>query len=190
MAKVHKNLLIRGLTGAIGDQFVIRKTRSGKTIVANKPEFDENREFTEPQITQQKVFTRASVFAKKAQNSPFYQQNFSGRATSAYNFAMMDYFGKPEILDIDITEWDGKVGQPIFILAQDNVMVTRVRLIIRLNGEDSGAVDGGEAVQSDTNGLSWVFTATEQVELTPGMQLDAYAYDMADNLTIESLVLS
>jgi len=48
MAKIRKNLLIRGLTGSVGDQFVIKTTRSGKTIISNKPEFDDDREFTGP----------------------------------------------------------------------------------------------------------------------------------------------
>jgi hypothetical protein len=48
MARVRKNLLIRGLTGSVGDQFVIKTTRSGKTIISNKPEFDDDREFTGP----------------------------------------------------------------------------------------------------------------------------------------------
>jgi hypothetical protein len=53
MARVHNNIFVRGLSGAVGDQFVIRRTRSGKTIIANKPTFDENREFTESQICQE-----------------------------------------------------------------------------------------------------------------------------------------
>lgn len=190
MAKIKKNLLIRGLTGSVGDQFVIKTTRSGKTILSNKPEFDENREFTAPQVAQQTVFTKATIFARKAQNHPFYQENWPGKATSAYNLAMSDYLGKPEILDIDITEWNGRIGEPIYIMAKDNVMVTRVRVIIRPNGEDYDALDGGPAAESEFNGLSWVFTATKNVELMPGMQIDAYVYDMANNLTKESLVLS
>ena len=190
MAKIKKNLLLRGVSGAVGDQFVIRRTRSGKTILSNKPEFDENREFTAPQLAQQNIFTRATLYAKKAQHLPFYKENYPDKATSPYNFAMKDYMHKPEILDIDITEWNGQVGDPIYILAKDNVLVSRVRLIIRANGETFDALDGGEAVESNVDGLTWVFTATEQVELAPGMQLDAYAYDMARNLTIDSLVLS
>lgn len=190
MARVRKNLLIRGLTGSVGDQFVIKTTRSGKTIISNKPEFDEDREFTEPQVAQQSVFTKATIFAKKAQHQPFYQENWPGKATSAYNMAMSDYLKKPEILDIDITEWNGRIGEPIYVMAVDNVKVARVRVIILANSEDNDALDGGPAVESEYNGLSWVFTATKNVELTPGMQIDAYVYDMANNLTKESLVLS
>ena len=32
MAEVYNNIFVRGLTGAVDDQFVIRRTRSGKTI--------------------------------------------------------------------------------------------------------------------------------------------------------------
>ena len=60
----------------------------------------------------------------------------AGTAATAYNLAVADYFGKPEILDIDISRWTGQAGQKIYIRAKDNFMVVRVRLVIRPNGQD------------------------------------------------------
>ena len=47
MAEVHNKIFARGRTGAVGDPFVIHKTKSGRTIIANQPMFAENREFSE-----------------------------------------------------------------------------------------------------------------------------------------------
>jgi hypothetical protein len=60
------------LTGAVSDQFIIRKTRYGQTIIANKPMFDENREFTDAQKAQQEAFRLATAYAKSAKNQPLY----------------------------------------------------------------------------------------------------------------------
>ena len=189
MAKVQNNIFVRGLTGAVGDQFVIRKSRSGRTIVANMPTFDEEREFTDSQKKQQELFRKATNYAKFAQNQPVYRQKAAGTAVTAYNLAVADYFGKPEILDIDISRWNGQAGEKIYIRAKDNFMVVRARLVIRPNSEDYDALDGGEAVQSEMDGLLWEFTTTQAIALAPGMQLDAFAYDLPGNLGKDSLVL-
>ncbi len=41
MAKVNNNIFVRGLSGSLGDQFVIRKGRGGETIVSNMPSSSE-----------------------------------------------------------------------------------------------------------------------------------------------------
>jgi len=46
MAKVHNNILVRGLSGAVGEQFVIRKDKAGCTIMSYRPTYDENRIFS------------------------------------------------------------------------------------------------------------------------------------------------
>ena len=190
MAHVQNNIFLRGLSGSVGEQFVIRRTRSGRTIIANMPTFDPEREYTDSQKKHQALFRRATTYAKLAQNQPAYRQKAAGTGATAYNLAVADYFGKPEILDIDISMWTGQPGQKIYIKAQDNFMVVRARLVIRPNSEDYDALDGGAAIQSTTNGLLWEFTTTQTIELAPGMQLDAYAYDLPGNLGKDSLVLS
>ena len=38
---------------------------------------------------------------------------------SAYEWALADFFGKPEVLGIDICGWTGEVGQTLRIQARD-----------------------------------------------------------------------
>lgn len=189
MASVKNNIFLRGLSGTVGKQFVIRKTRSGKTIIANVPTFEEDREFSEAQLAQQGKFGSAIVYAVQAQHDPYYQEKAADSYLSAYNIAIRDFARKPEILDIDASCWDGQVGQKIYIRAKDDCKVVNVRLIIRPNSEDYDALDGGEAVQSETDGLLWIFTATKPVQVTPGMQLDAYAYDLPGHPGMDSVVI-
>ncbi len=139
MAEVYNNIFVRGLRGAVGDQFVIRRTRSGKTIIANKPVFDENRVFTEAQLAQQSAFQRASAYAKAAKRNPLYIERAKARKSTSYNMAIADWFGKPAILGID-------PGQVIQVLAQDDTRVTRVQVTVHEHGT---LLEQGDALQYD-----------------------------------------
>src|SRR5689334_22004183 len=130
MAQVHNNIFVRGLSGAVGDQFVIRRTRSGKTIVANKPRFDPDREFSPAQTSHQQKFREASAYARSSKRLPVYVERARALNSTSYNMAISDWFGKPEILGIEASGWTGGIGQEIRIRAQDNVGVVSVSVAI------------------------------------------------------------
>jgi len=187
MARVHNNIFVRGLTGAVGDQFVIRKTKSGRTIIANKPVFDENREFSPAQKAQQEAFKMAIVYAKVAKTQPVYMQLAKGTDSTAYNLAMTDWFGKPQILSVDASGWGGQSGKTIRIKAQDDTLVTRVTVIIHNNGT---VLEQGEAVPSESDGLLWTYVTTTNVAPAPCVLLDANAYDLPGNFSASSVSLN
>ena len=187
MAKVHNNIFVRGLTGAVGDQFVIRRTKSGRTIIANKPIFDENREFSDGQKAQQEAFRQATVYAKVARTQPVYVERANGTDLTPYNMAMADWFGQPEVLELNASGWTGQSGQTVQIRAQDDTLVTRVQVVIHNNGT---VLEQGEAVRSEVDGLLWTYTTTSDVPTSPAPLLDANAYDMAGNFGAMSYQLN
>ena len=178
MAEAFNNLFVRGLTGAVGDQFVIRRTRSGKTIIANKPRFDKNREFSPSQKAHQNAFRQAARYAKAARTLPLYIERAKAANSTSYNMAVADWFGKPEILALDASGWTGAIGQTIRIKAQDDTKVTRVTVVIHNNG---AILEQGEAVPSGTDGSLWTYVTTTQVTPAQGILLDANAYDLPGN---------
>ena len=179
MAKVANNIFVRGLTGTIGDQFVIRKTRSGKTIVANIPSFDENREFTETQKEHQEAFRQATTYAKFAKNEEVYINKAKGTGATAYNMAVADWFLVPQVLDIDISDWTGQAGEIIRVKAKDDTKVTSVHLIFR---NSDIIVEEGDAVQSETDGLLWTYTTQTVVPNVSPLFLAATAKDLPGNI--------
>ena len=182
MAKIHNNIFVRGLTGSVGEQFVIRQTRGGQTIIANKPTFNVNREFTDPQKAHHEAFRQATTYAKFAKNQPVYIDKAKGTRASAYNVAVADWFGQPVVLDIDISGWTGQIGQTINVKAQDDMKVTSVQVMIRESNGTATALEQGEAVQSEIDGLMWAYTTTTLVPMTPGTRLDASARDLPGNI--------
>jgi hypothetical protein len=177
MAKVHNNIFVRGLTGSVGDQFVIRKTRSGKTIVANKPMFDENREFSEDQKTQQDAFRKATTYGKSAKRHPLYVQLARGTGMTGYNIAVADWFNAPEVLEIDTSGWNGEIGQTIRIAAQDDVQV--VSVVVTIQDAEENILEQGAAVQ--WQGIWWDYTTTTQVRLSTEIRVTAEVKDLPGN---------
>lgn len=158
MAKVRNNVVIRGLSGSFGDQMVIRIDKAGRTIVSNKPEFDENRQFTAQQLAHQAAFRDASEYAMSAKGQEEYAAKAEGTPMSPYNVAMADWFHAPEVTDVDLGAWTGQAGQKIHIQAADDVKVTQVTVVI--TDESDVVLEQGSAEQSAIGGWEYITTAT------------------------------
>ena len=52
MAKNNGNIFLHRFTGMIGDQMVLRTSKGGRTIMAAKPTYDENRTYSLVQLIQ------------------------------------------------------------------------------------------------------------------------------------------
>ena len=164
--------------------YIIYKTRSGKNLITRKPSSEPSQ--SGQTISMQEEVRQAVNYAEFACDQPIYQCKAVGTSNSAYNLAVADALGKPQILDIDIHCWTRKVGQTILIQAMDNFMVLSVRLVFR-TGE--ALLEEGEAEQSELDGLIWRYSLKTPVERKPGITLDAYAYDLPGNVAKYSIEL-
>ena len=190
MAKVKNNIVTQGLSGSLGNQIVFRKDKAGRTIVAAKPTFPDNRTFNTGQLAQQEAFRQAINYARTAKSNEIYINRAQGTPMNAYNVAVADWFGQPEVLELDISGWTGQIGQTIRVKAQDDTKVVSVRVMIRENNATAIALEQGEAVQSETDGLLWTYTTTTVVPMTPGTRLDAFAQDLPGNIGGNSMELN
>lgn len=176
MAKVRKNLIIQGLSGSLGEQLVIRHDKAGRTIVAVSPSFDPNRTFTPEQLEVQEKFRQATAYAKAAREEEVYVEKADGKALSAYNVAVADWFHAPEVLEIDMSAWDGAIGQIIRVKVIDDVQVTQVNIVI--TDEQGDVLEQGAANHED--GLWWHYTTTDTASGTP--RVVASAQDLPGNI--------
>jgi hypothetical protein len=191
MAKVLDNPITEGLSGRLGrSRLQFRKGRNGKTIVALNPVFSEDRVVSDAQLAQQDAFRLATQYAVVAKDHPVYANLAKGGAATAYNFAVADYFGEPKVLDIDISNWTGQVGQEIRVRATDDTLVSRVHVMIRVSNATPTVLEEGDAIRSTTDGLLWVYTTKTAISMNPGTRLDVMAYDLPGNTGADSLELS
>ena len=156
MAKVRNNIVMKGLSGSLGDQLVFKQDKAGRTIVSVKPSFDPNHTFTDAQKQVQENFRDATTYAKSAKTQEEYVDKANKTAHSAYNVAVADWFHAPEIKEIDVTAWHGTAGEIIRVQAVDDVKVTQVMVVIT---DGAGTVlEQGAAEPAE--GAWWNYTAT------------------------------
>ena len=65
-------------------------------------------------------------------------------------------------------------------------MVTRVEVVIHDNGT---ILERGEAVPSETDGMTWTYITTAQVTPAAGILLEARAFDLPGNCGSASISL-
>jgi hypothetical protein len=190
MAKVIANELIKALSGAVGG-LAFRPMPDGSIVVSTAPHYGRRRKYSQGQKDHQSRFKRAAMYARYAAKvQPIYTELAKGTTKTAYNIAVADWFGEPQVLDIDITGWTGQTGQEIRVKAKDNVKVASVHVMIRESNSSATALEEGEAVPSDTDGLLWTYTTKTLVPMTPGTRLDVMAKDLPGNIGGSSLELN
>jgi hypothetical protein len=170
-------MLLRGLTGSLGDQFVVRKGKGGTTIISDVPDFDENREFNEKQLAHQQAFQEAIAYARSVKDEELYVAKAMDTTMSSFNAAVADWFKKPQVLEIDTKAWQGAAARPIRIRAKDDTKVVRVHLVI--SSPDGSLLEEGDAQPAE--GLWWTYTANTTVALESNPQVVATAYDRPGN---------
>ncbi|MBP6177433.1 MAG: hypothetical protein KA480_03865, partial [Anaerolineales bacterium] len=178
MAKVRNNIFVRGLSGSVGDQFVVKQSRDGKTIISNSPTFNQNRSFSAAQLDQQDKFRDAVAYARSAQLLPIYAERSKDAQRSSYNLAIADFFHAPEVREVDASGWTLQAGQVIRVRVLDDVQVSQVTLMIH---DGMGEVfEQGNATMAD--GGWWVYATTAAAE--DGAKLKVTARDLPGNVVV------
>jgi len=167
MAKVNGNIFIDRLSGSLGDQFIVKRGRGGRTIVCKKPTFREDREFSPAQLARQQAFREAAAYARTQKLNPVYIEKAAGTGKCSYNVAIADWLHPPVIHRIE--RKDGVIR----VQARDNVMVTKVD--VKVVDEAGEVLDAGEASQVDS--LWWEFPSAKEGTV------ETLAWDLAGNKT-------
>ena len=125
-------------------------------------------------------------FSKDEGEKAEYQEK-STISKSEYNVAVADFMKAPDIDEIDITNYTGKVGDTIRVRAIDDFKVVQVQISI-INA-DGTILEEGNAVLQD-NGLDWIYTATQQNDNLDGDKIIVRASDKPGNITTEEEILT
>ena len=155
MAKVGNNIFLRGTSGKLGGQFVLRTLRNGQTIICNMPDFS-RRKLSRDQKQHHKRFQEAAAYAKSAARSqPIYAQLAAGTMKNAYNVALGDWFHPPVIQRVE------RHGRTIRVQAGDDVMVAGVQVMVL--DEEGRVVEKGEGLRSEGDWWEYVPAAEGRV---------------------------
>ena len=131
-------------------------------------------------------FERQTTYANFAQTQEAYVDQAKANGATAYSIAVTDWSGAPDVLEIDVDDWTGEIGQTIRVKARDNVMVARVSVVIR--DAEENVLEMGEAVQSEAGSDWWDYTTKSLVPMSPFPIVEAIAQDLPGNS--DSFVIS
>ena len=157
MSKTELQAPFTTFSGTIG-KLVFRKVK-GKTIVAVKP--DPDRPLSEAEAEHRQDFAQAAGWAKTALQDedlrPFYEALGKQREIPARAAAVSDYLKRPTLDGLDLGEYAGRAGDPIYFMASDNVGLVDATVTI---GDGNGTVfESGAAVEVDAGTGYWMYTA-------------------------------
>ena len=134
MAKVVLNPALQVLSGDVAG-FVYRQQSDGSVVVAKKSLPDPERELSEAQLDQMQKFKEASArYRRLLEDNDIlaaYQTLLKERGEKRLRAMVIgDILKSPFISTLDLSKYHGAAGDPIRIIAEDNVGVARLLLSI------------------------------------------------------------
>lgn len=182
MAKIINNNFTRGISGKVGNDMIFSQ-KNGRTFIGIKGE--RRAPYTEKQLSVQIRFKEATIYGKSMMNDAISQEEYQFVAdalgtTSAYTVAVSDFLRAPEITNIDLTRYSGKVGDKITVRAVDDFRVTGV--FVAITNPEGTLIESGEATPN-LNGVDWEYTATVANPTYLGDKIKVTAMDKPGNRT-------
>jgi hypothetical protein len=174
MAKVKRNMIVRGISGIVGKDLVFRQMKDGSTIVSARPDFS-NRIFSKEQLTHQSRFQQAAAYARTAAKAnPVYAELAKGTTKTAYNIALSDWFHPPAIHEVR------REKDCVRVRATDDMRVARV--VVMVVDERGKIVEKGEGTRCQVSGARsqddwWEYGTTAEGRVR------VEAWDLAGNST-------
>ena len=188
MSKIKNNPLLKGASGMLGNVIVYREVR-GNVIMANRPK--RSGVLTEHQEAAKSKFLRAVQYAKKQLADPVtraeYEAGITERKFSAFTVALTDFLTPPKVSMIDVSRYNGGIGDVLAITAFDDFKVTSVQVTVTAGTGD--VLEQGEAqLQPDTID-DWRYATTVANAALPGTKVTITVRDKPGNVTVSEKVL-
>lgn len=186
MGKVRNNALMRGFSGAIGDDLVLRQLDkqtifSRRGVVKKKP--------SEQQIVNRMRFAEAALFAASKLKQPKASLEYKIMAAlqghrTAQLAAISDFLNDPKIAGVDLKEYNGRVGDVIGITPE--LLYKIIAIDVQIFAADGTLLEEGKAVEHE---LNWKYIATVVNPMTKGTTIAFISHDRLGKTTTFSSFL-
>jgi hypothetical protein len=162
MTKVFLQPGLRGLSGKMGDW--VYSFRKGKTYVGMVP--INTSEPSAAQLAHRERFSDAADYAKFAitEGNPLreiYTLAAKERDIPAFALAVSDYLKLPVVKTLDLSYYNGQVGNIIPIVTSDDFGVTGVNVVIR--DLEANILESGNASEFPQGSGHWNYVSTAAV---------------------------
>jgi hypothetical protein len=185
MARVDHNPLLKGVSGAINKQFVL-KQYNGKVIMTAFPDMSDIKP-SELQVVYRGKFTLANAYSKKILRDPLWKEAYKAKVQGmqrANNIAVKDYYNPPSVESVSL-DVDQRSGEHILkIIAIDDFKVIEVEVV--LLDKDNNIVEKGSA--TETSEWNWKYVVEKDLETID--KIVVTAKDLPGNTDSKELSLS
>lgn len=158
-------------------------------IVTERPK--QKQQLSEKVMKARERFLDASYYAAKQNADPvskaLYEKGMTEKTNSAYAAALKDYLIAPKVEFITAIDYRGRINDPIAIRANDDFMVTRVK--VEILGADGSLIEEGDAVTNDAARNLWNYTAKALNAAPAGTTIRATAFDRPGNVGSLEIVI-
>jgi hypothetical protein len=159
--KFKLNRAFREVSGEL-DGLVYRNVR-GKVVAARKPDLS-NVVYSESQIAHRERFKQAAAYGKSALADPTVREQYEAAAKDKdmpiFALTIADFFNAPSIDNVNLSAYNGQVGDLINIIARDDFEVLSVHVSITNSDAGGSVVESSNAVETAAGSGQWVYTAT------------------------------
>lgn len=170
---MHRRHVLEGLAGQVGEYLSLHEYGSGRWQVRVR---EGRPQGVEP--VHWKQFTDAVAYALATQNRPEYVRLAAQHHTTPFKVATADFLHSPQIVEIDLSHYTGQADQTIRIVADDEIMVTEVGVLV-LDPENR-LIEMGLADRGD--GDTWIYR-TKRTAPTSHVRVVVDASDLPGHLS-------
>ncbi len=178
MAKVRFKGPIGGLSGSIdgmvfadnGERTVayVRKPRTGEKSEAEQARDD--------RMAEARAYA-ASVKTDNPELWAFYKQLGKPKKISPQALAVKDFMRVPFFKPLNLTNYLGRVGDPIKIHCKDDIGLVSVE--VSIENQDGSDIEKGMAAELDAREGFWVYKATKAVPIGTDVFIEVVGLDHA-----------
>jgi hypothetical protein len=177
MAISRTNIILHGFKGKLGD-WVVRRW-GGSTVLSRKPN-TKHRRWSKLQKSNRARFREAMVYARRVLSNPemvAYYRKKKRKMQTVWNVAVADYMRHPTIGLIDICEYNGLVGEPIYVTTNDKYGIASV--VVSILDAQGFEIESGAAVRDF--GFNFTYTTVGTNPCLKGSKVVVTAYDIPGN---------
>ncbi|MEJ1239714.1 hypothetical protein WBG78_16375 [Chryseolinea sp. T2] len=186
MARIKNNPLLKGVSGKIGDNIIIKEYKDGRRVMQNKPK--KRKTNSRKQRDHFENFRLGVEYADEQLKQPavreLYERRAKGTNRTAQNLIVRDFLLAPIIHAIELPNYTGAPGEVIRIRASDDFKI--VSLSVTIETENGKILEKGEAQLRGKKGLWRYFTTVINANLA-GTVISVVAIDLPHNEARASL---
>ena len=178
MAISRTNIALKGFKGKLGDWVVRRWGES--TVLSWKPN-TRHRKWSKLQKLNRKRFGEAMAYARRVLSNPemmAYYRKKKRKMQTVWNVAVADFMLNPTIDRMDVSNYGGKKGDTIVVVANDKYAVSSV--VVSILDAQGLEIESGAAVCDWTPG--WTYTTVKNNRKWRGCKVVVEVTDRPGNV--------